>query len=378
MLNSTDDSSDNESFKYDDLMQQNDSILDQTDVHSDSSDGILDGSSEYPKLILSSEERRLLAKEGISLPNHYPLTKHEERELKRIRRKIRNKISAQDSRKRKKEYVDGLEERVKKCSDENQSLIKRIKLLQNQNQNLMNQMKKMQMLLAKGTNKTAQPATCLMVLLLSMALVAAPNLRLGQNQLAKDLEIPEAMEEKLLQNRRNLLFDSEEKFSPVDGECLSMDDLSSCDTFANENNEHDYADLTLANAKQQHSRLILDFDVDDRVWVPPNKTGAIDKAFGATTIVANGLKDDQANGTQEHLTPSNGGANDAPASALADSMHNVYIKTKLTANDTKTRPPHLEQMDVDAFDAMQKISSNINSNGVDLHVKNVWNSDTFR
>ncbi|XP_068622667.1 uncharacterized protein [Battus philenor] len=142
---------------------------------------ISDGKNGYPRLVLTAEERRLLAKEGISLPTSYPLTKHEERELKRIRRKIRNKISAQDSRKRKKEYVDGLEDRVKQCTAENQTLMRRIKMLQSQNQTLSAQLKRLQSVLSGVTNgtsgKSAQPATCLLVLLLSVALVALPSVR---------------------------------------------------------------------------------------------------------------------------------------------------------------------------------------------------------
>ncbi|KAL0123815.1 hypothetical protein PUN28_005976 [Cardiocondyla obscurior] len=149
--------------------------------------------SVYPRLKLNAEEKRLLQKEGITLPSHYPLTKHEERELKRIRRKIRNKISAQDSRKRKKEYVDGLEDRVKQCTEENLTLLKRIKALQSQNQSLAGQLKRLQALIQKG-NKSAQPATCLMVLLLSLALVALPNLRPhsnNNNDLTQEQEQPE-------------------------------------------------------------------------------------------------------------------------------------------------------------------------------------------
>ncbi|XP_031837237.1 uncharacterized protein LOC116429016 [Nomia melanderi] len=160
-----------------------------------SSDEVSESESPYPRLKLNAEEKRLLQKEGITLPSHYPLTKHEERELKRIRRKIRNKISAQDSRKRKKEYVDGLEDRVKQCTEENMTLLKRIKALQSQNQSLAGQLKRLQALLQKG-NKSAQPATCLMVLLLSLALVAVPNLRPhsnSSNELAQEQEQPEKM-----------------------------------------------------------------------------------------------------------------------------------------------------------------------------------------
>ncbi|KAI1882958.1 hypothetical protein AGOR_G00240240 [Albula goreensis] len=131
----------------------------------------------FQELVLNEDEKKLLAKEGVSLPSQLPLTKHEERILKKIRRKIRNKQSAQESRKKKKEYIDGLEGRMAACTAQNQELQRKVIQLEKSNMSLMEQLRRLQSLVMNGSNKTAQTGTCILVLVLSFSLILFPSLQ---------------------------------------------------------------------------------------------------------------------------------------------------------------------------------------------------------
>ncbi|KAE8294315.1 Cyclic AMP-responsive element-binding protein 3-like protein 3-A [Larimichthys crocea] len=149
-------------------------------------DLLLSGTPEPPphpsqqsiqELILNEDEKKLLAKEGVTLPGQLPLTKYEERILKKIRRKIRNKQSAQESRKKKKEYIDGLESRMAACNAHNQELQRKVSQLEKCNMSLMEQLRRLQALVMNTSNKPAQTGTCVLVLLLSFSLILFPSLK---------------------------------------------------------------------------------------------------------------------------------------------------------------------------------------------------------
>lgn len=129
---------------------------------------------ETPKLILTEEEERLLEKEGLALSGTLPLTKMEEQVLKRVRRKIRNKRSAQESRRKKKVYLGGLESRVLKYTAQNLELQNKVQLLEEENLSLLDQLRKLQAMVIEISNKTSSSSTCVLVLLFSFCLLFVP------------------------------------------------------------------------------------------------------------------------------------------------------------------------------------------------------------
>lgn len=140
----------------------------------------------YPDLQLTEEEQKLLTQEGVCLPNNLPLTKAEERILKRVRRKIRNKQSAQDSRRRRKEYIDGLESRAAACSAQNKELQRTVEQLEKRNMSLLAQLRQLQSLIKQTVSKGAQTSTCLLIILVSLALIIMPSFSPFSRHLSAD------------------------------------------------------------------------------------------------------------------------------------------------------------------------------------------------
>ncbi|KAF7652532.1 hypothetical protein LDENG_00095370 [Lucifuga dentata] len=146
-----------------------------------------DGDMLYPDLQLTEEEQKLLTQEGVSLPSNLPLTKAEERILKKVRRKIRNKQSAQDSRRRRKEYIDRLEGRAAACSAQNRELQRTVEQLEKRNMSLLSQLRQLQSLIKQTASKGAQTSTCLLIILVSLGLIIMPSFSLfGRNSPADD------------------------------------------------------------------------------------------------------------------------------------------------------------------------------------------------
>ncbi|XP_072408579.1 cyclic AMP-responsive element-binding protein 3-like protein 2 [Chiloscyllium punctatum] len=126
-------------------------------------------------LILTEEEKRTLIAEGYPVPVKLPLTKAEEKALKKIRRKIKNKISAQESRRKKKEYMDTLEKKVESCSNENSELRRKVENLEKANRSLLQQLQGLQVLVAGKVPRpckmaSTQTSTCLMIVVLCFAI----------------------------------------------------------------------------------------------------------------------------------------------------------------------------------------------------------------
>lgn len=101
-------------------------------------------------LVLTEEEKKTLISEGYPIPSKLPLTKAEEKSLKKIRRKIKNKISAQESRRKKKEFVDTLERRVELAVQELDGYKKKCEQLQKHNTSLQSQLKSLRAIVASS------------------------------------------------------------------------------------------------------------------------------------------------------------------------------------------------------------------------------------
>ncbi|WP_258318145.1 hypothetical protein, partial [Escherichia coli] len=81
---------------------------------------------------------------------------------------------AQESRKKKKVYVVGLESRVLKYTAQNRELQNKVQRLEEQNLSLLDQLRKLQAMVIEIANKTSSGSTCVLVLVFSFCLLLVP------------------------------------------------------------------------------------------------------------------------------------------------------------------------------------------------------------
>ncbi|NXY50582.1 CREB3 protein, partial [Ceuthmochares aereus] len=118
----------------------------------------------FPQVVLTEEEKQLLEKQGVALPSCLQLIKDGKQLLKKVRRRIRNKRSAQNSHRRRRLYTDGLKyRRVADCTAQIHKLAKEVHLLTKQNMSLLKRLRKLQAVVRKSTTKTMSRKACTMV-----------------------------------------------------------------------------------------------------------------------------------------------------------------------------------------------------------------------
>ncbi|KAI6196770.1 BZIP domain-containing protein [Aphelenchoides besseyi] len=105
---------------------------------------VKDNTRHSGTLMLSAEEKRTLMQEGYELPTALPLSREQEEALKLVRRKIKNKLSAMESRRKKKEYVTQLEKKLHSFYSETVTLRQRLKSVEQANRDLLAQLKSFQ------------------------------------------------------------------------------------------------------------------------------------------------------------------------------------------------------------------------------------------
>ena len=127
-------------------------------------------------LNLTEDEKSILKKEGVVLPdNVHTLTKTEERHIKQVKRRIKNKMSAAESRKRKKNYLDGLEDRVQQTTSLNCELQKRVSELEKRNLDLVTSVKRMRTFLTSYLPNIPKGNSALLLFVIAFSLFSIPS-----------------------------------------------------------------------------------------------------------------------------------------------------------------------------------------------------------